>query len=238
MSLTREQESELALMVADNAVADSVFRPGNELWKGLCGKFHAWMDTCGIGDIESQPYNSYFACYPPDHRCWPILVKHLAGASRKQYIQDQWYARAVKMLYDLCRDRDKWGIMDAVTATDSPMNINVGDRSVSWDYLTSVNAAMSIVEVYPRLLSDEQVVVDLGAGWGRMGHILRQVNSRLTYVDCDVPETLLIAQEYLPRCLPDVQKHVYSDVRNTTLSREALSDASLWFCAPPTPRVV
>ena len=68
-------------------------------------------------------------------------------------------------------------------------------------------------------------MLDLGAGWGRIGHTLMRVNPRVTYVCADLPETLIISQSYLPTTLDNVTSRAYRE----NLKRIDLSEPGLRF---------
>ena len=236
MGLTPEQQNELALMTADSIDARHPYVAGGELWAGLCKLLRGWMDTQGIGNVEAQQYNSYFACYPPSHRNWAQYAANLTRSGFPNALGRTWYERSVELLYEKLRDVDTHKILDkthASATSESPMCVVVDGHNMSWDYLTSISAIIAMAEVTPEILESPRVVVDLGAGWGRVGHILRQVNSHVTYVDCDLPETLMIAQAYLPTTLPGIPVHKYSETRTIkSFDRDILSDGGLWFCTP------
>ncbi len=73
--------------------------------------------------------------------------------------------------------------------------------------------AVAIAGVNESIIRDPVVVLDLGAGWGRIGYVLKRVNPRATYIACDLPEALLISSTYLPRLLPDELVHGYEQNR-------------------------
>lgn len=214
--LTAEQAATLAQMRADNLAAPTPFR-ASEYWIGLNERFDRWFHDEGIADVEDQPYNRLFS----------------GGDPRS----GKYYDYALWMLYrEVCERDASHGMLERVSATAST-HAKTGAREfegrrVSWDLLISVDTLCSVAELLPGLLSEPVVLADLGAGYGRIGHVLRAVNPRAAYLAVDLPEALLVASAYLPRLLPGAPVHPYAEVRATAeLTRERLLDGGgVWFC--------
>jgi putative sugar O-methyltransferase len=80
-----------------------------------------------------------------------------------------------------------------------------------------------LAELEPRVLDGPVVVVDLGAGWGRIGHVLKRVNPQAAYVVLDLPESLLVSEARLTELLPGERVAGYDESRRTEwFTREAL----------------
>jgi putative sugar O-methyltransferase len=97
--------------------------------------------------------------------------------------------------------------------------------------LVSIDTLYSISEVKESVLTDPVVVVDLGAGWGRLGYVFKLANPNCTYVICDLPEALMVSSSYLPSLLP--QETVYSYAENRKVrefSRSMLLEPAIRFC--------
>jgi putative sugar O-methyltransferase len=117
------------------------------------------------------------------------------------------YEQACLCLLSHLKNADEFKVLEK-SEPSATSNVVVADnKRVSWDYLLSVKNVQAILKVLPHISDEEVTVLDLGVGWGRIGHVLMQLNPKLTYIDSDLPEPLLLAQEYLPTTLP--QKQVY-----------------------------
>ncbi len=68
--------------------------------------------------------------------------------------------------------------------------------------------------------SEEQIVVELGGGFGGLAYYLVRDNPQVTYVDFDLPEATALASYYLMRSLPSVPIRLYGEAE---LSAEALA---------------
>jgi len=120
------------------------------------------------------------------------------------------------MLYTRVKDKDRYNLLERVTPSASEKNgiaVDVNGKILSWDYLISIDCVISIAEKYPKLINEPCVVLDLGAGWGRIGYVLKKINASITYVICDIPVSLLASQHYLPIVLPDETAFRYLDSR-------------------------
>jgi putative sugar O-methyltransferase len=211
--LPQRDRALLELMRRDNAAAPPPYR-ATEHWLQLNQQFDEWFHWEGIGDVEVQEMNQFFSSPPPTD---PKLLRY-----------------ATWMLYRDLAARDELGLLDKISATideESGRAFRFEGRLVSWDLLISLDHLYSIHEAKPEILTSPCVVVELGAGWGRLGYALRQANPAATYVVCDLPEVLLVASRYLPRILPGDRFRQYEETRQASeLSRETLlAEPGVWF---------
>lgn len=210
MDLTRSET--FLLMLEDNANARSPFKATDLVWTNLSRIFRDRLAKEGVARVDS--FNSSFASYPRKDIRYRRFATHLGDPSGL-------YDRACELYYNRLKARDAHGVLSKTDLSragiDSGMATDVGGKLVTWDYLLSVDEVITLVELEPRLLTDTLTIVDLGAGWGRVGSVLAQLNPQLAYVVVDIPESLFIAQEHLPLHLPDVPVHPYS--KNRTIAR-------------------
>lgn len=223
--------NELVLMQQDSLTARTPYKVEGPLWPRLNRQFSEHLQQQGIHDVETQQFNASFASYGRSHRKYKQFTELLGG---QVPLDGDWYRSANQTFLTRLLERDKFGILARSIPTSGGMTIDLGTRKTSWDYLLSVDELISIAEVRPQIMSEPQVIVDLGSGWGRIGHTLLQVNPRATYVACDLPESLFIAQTYLPRHLHGVNVVPFSDNRNVERFTEELlkSQPGMRFCGP------
>lgn len=199
----------LAAMRADNAAAAAPYNAG-PIWEDLARRFHRWFAVGGIEDVENHPMNGQFSSPPPGN---PKLLRY-----------------ACWLLYREIARRDSLGLLDRIHATATgELAFRFENRLVSWDLLISLDTLYGIAEVDPRILTEPVVVAELGAGWGRLGHVLRLANARARYVVFDLPEVLLVSQTHLPRRLPSDTVATYETTRQGPLTRDRLGAADLTF---------
>jgi putative sugar O-methyltransferase len=77
-------------------------------------------------------------------------------------------------------------------------------RLISQDLANSFVEFAAILEAFPTGIPEEATVIELGAGYGRLGWLLLSVLPKLRYIVVDIPPALAIAQEYLTRLFPDL----------------------------------
>jgi putative sugar O-methyltransferase len=86
--------------------------------------------------------------------------------------------------------------------------------------------------ITPEILTEKIIVADLGAGWGRIGYILKQINPKITYAIFDLPEPLLVAYTCLSSQL-DEKILPYQDLRlKKTYTQDMLKEYGLIFGGP------
>jgi putative sugar O-methyltransferase len=209
--LGKEHWQQLARMRADNRAASAPYNPG-PIWEDLARRFERWFTFDGIEAVEDHPLNTFFSSPPPNN---PKLLRYAS-----------W------MLYNDVARRDHSGLLDRISATADPRGPLVFEfegRLVSWDLLISLDTLYAIADVYPQVLTDAVVVGELGAGWGRIGHVLRLANPKATFVIFDLPEVLLVSQTHLPTRLPGSRILSYDDSRAGPLSRAEIMKYDLVF---------
>ena len=225
MSLTAKQRDLLQLMRSDNARAGFPFT-ASQFWAGEAAYFERWFDATGIGDVQHGYFNTRFS-----------------GVMMNDPRLYEWF---ICTFYHLLRSRDRIGLLEkfeaappqasAHSATQEGVELQYGvpvrveGRWISADLLFSIYDFYNLLELNPALEHEPLIVGDLGAGWGRLGHLLLQVNPHARYAIFDIPESLLIASLYLPRLLPGISCANYGETRGSSLlTREMLMGKQLWF---------
>jgi hypothetical protein len=225
MPLTERQASLLEQMRADNLRAGAPYVPTG-FWNHEARQFEVVFDATGINAVENEYFNTRFSGTQPND---PRL-----------------YSWFLWTYYNLVRQRDTLGLLDRIQATlpaesgavaltaagvdipPSRLQVLKG-KPMSPDLLFSVDDFYNLCELDPRVATEEVVVADLGAGWGRLGYVLLRANPRAHYVILDIPETLLVANERLPRVLADASVGDYAATRAINLfERDTLLTKNLW----------
>lgn len=207
--LSGDQARVLEQLRSDARGAAQQYRPpASKGWADLVSEFDALFNTDGIGDVEIQPYNGRFSAFPPGDRAY--------------------YTYACFQLLQTLRERDKWGVLDLIRQGEADFapsrhRIVLDGMMVTWDLLNSIENIMTAMEADASILTRPVVVLDLGAGWGRIGHALLRLNPNATYISADLPETLLISQTYLPTTLPGVAAYGHEHHRGqSVITRDRL----------------
>lgn len=182
----------LQVMKNDSEAAESFFRPSPVLWENLSQECEQRIAE-GIGELQSSSVNNLFS---------------LLSVTDFPY---HYLKCAMWMLYTKLKERDVFGVLENTEALVPPgMNANLiyntssipnrhysDHKNLTWDYLITVDTILNIAVHCPWILTKPCTIIDLGAGWGRIGYVLTQINKNLSYSILDIPQSLLIAQEYL-----------------------------------------
>jgi len=182
--LTQEQSELLTQMRIDNQASDPPFRTLGH-WEKVGDIFDEWFDEIGLGsNIVDQPYNYHFAGLPspPERQVMHHWIKYMGGGETKPKDVAE---EATRIL------RTKVARLDGLNVLGSIMD------DPPWGILTAIEILYSIQPHVP-ILTESLTLVDLGAGWGRIGYVLRSFNKNARYIVYDLPESLLISLTCLP----------------------------------------
>jgi len=190
--LTQKQNETLRVMKNNLLNAKYFYKPSDVLWNMLCSNFEMRFNGEGINDVQSQDFNKMFSLLDP-------------FGGKLQYFQTSMW-----LFYDNLKKRDKYGILDktdALLTGNNNLYFNANSiagrpesrpsKNLTWDYLISLDTILNIADVYPQIITEPCVIGEIGAGWGRIGYYLLQINKNVSYNIFDIPHILLISQEYL-----------------------------------------
>lgn len=205
-----DQIALLETMRADNARAGFPFAPRG-CWINLCQDFQEKFRLAGIPKDDITYFNQSFS-------------QSLPGNPR-------YHRYAVYMLYRLVKQRDATNLLERFDwSSDTGYEIAIDGRRYTWDTMISLDTVLSIAEADPGILNQPRIVADLGAGWGRIGHVLKRINPKVSYIALDLPEILMISMSVLPRLLPEESVSHYRETTDTpVLTRQVLQGRGLWF---------
>jgi putative sugar O-methyltransferase len=205
-----DQIALLESMRADNGRAGFPFTPRG-CWINLCQDFHEKFRLAGIPRDDIAYFNQSFS-------------QSLPGNPR-------YHRYAIYMLYRLVKQRDAADLLERFDwSSDTGYEIAIDGRRYAWDTLISLDTILSIAEADPGILNQPRIVVDLGAGWGRIGYVLKRINPQVSYVALDLPEILMISMSALPRMLPAESVSRYRETSQVgLLTRQILESCGLWF---------
>jgi len=183
--ISKEDILILETMKADNLKSDIPFK-ATDIWTDIGNMFEDWFYWEGINNVEEQKMNGWFSSPFPGN---PKLLRY-----------------ACWMLYQNIKSKDKYGILEKVESgsnTESGYSFKFEGKNISWDILISLDTLYAISEVDNSIFTDSVIVVDIGAGWGRIGYVLKIANPKAKYVILDLPQALIVSSIYLPKRLPN-----------------------------------
>lgn len=137
------------------------------------------------------------------------------------------------LYYNKLKERDRFGILDKLNEPDDTFSevLQLGKQRVSVDLLFAADNILSMAEIYPDILSQEVIVAELGAGWGCTGYVLQKVNPKARYLIFDLPESLAIAQTYLPQFCENRKVEFYKSDLKRVAKSELLNNDIRFFGA-------
>ncbi|MFZ4808756.1 MAG: putative sugar O-methyltransferase [Hyphomicrobiaceae bacterium] len=194
--MTKEQRALLHRMMDDNRISAPPFTPSPMLWNWLNANLIRQMHLDGVDAPENSLMNHWFSAQLPGHK--------------------KYYFYAVWNLYCRLKERDRYGVLEKVEpSADSERGvcIDIAGKKLSWDYLNSAMSVMTIADFDSSYLTERRVVLEIGAGWGRLAHFLHAVNPSITYIIADIPGALLVAESYLTKLFPRSNRVRYDEIR-------------------------
>lgn len=211
--LTLKQEVLLKLMKDDNFNSKSPFKP-TAYWERISMAFDKRLKLEGIQIPEEQYFNTQF--------------------SQSNFSKITYYRYALWMLFLSIKKRGGQKLLKKIKPSVDDSSAYVFEFEgvrVTWDILISLDSLLSIQEVYKDIFTKKVIVADLGAGWGRIGYALKQINPKCSYIAIDLPEPLLISSERLPQLLPNEEVFDYKYIKElTSIGINQLKKGGLWFC--------
>lgn len=200
------------LMKADNDAAIELYRAG-KFWSGINEDFEDLIWAGALPDVRNEYFNRRFAGPDPSSR--------------------QVYGALLRLYYQKLLESDADGFL--ATAAE-PAAGGAGDQEVidgrpmSLDFLQSVDEMFKLRKAWSEAGRDgsPRLVVELGAGYGRLAYVCRRMLPGTTYVILDLPEALTCAASWLGRVL-NGEVVPYAEGRATgVLTREKLLARKVW----------
>jgi len=207
-----KQEKLYWLMKKDLEQADEINSP-SPLWKILETQFLDIITIKGIENFKDEYINRHFAAYAPNNR--------------------RIYESLIWQYYQNIKTKDSLNLLENL---EEPRIGGKGDIVLINGKRFTLDLLQSIDEFYC-IFGDgfldpkkKQIILEFGAGYGRLAYVILKALPKTTYVILDLPSSLLISQYYLPKTLPGISYSGYKDTRlMNPVSRKDLLKKRLWF---------
>lgn len=183
------------------------------IYKKYMGEIMSALESCDTEKVRTI-YNNFFreSCSVGLHGLPVDMKKNYFGKSisnnSKKYF-----------LSDFIHRYEVWNkaLGKSFTASDleSP---NIGNPYGYFIKGNFVRSGAEYLHYYAEIISrlvrgkHHKIVMELGAGYGGMPYYLMKNNSKITYVDFDLPENLALTAFYLSTAFPDKKIALYGDV--------------------------
>ncbi len=197
---------------------DPAFFP-SRMWSSISLLYRLLLRGRGLSQFKST-LGRFLTVYEPDHPQLLEAVYHL-------------YWTALK-------ERDTWGLLARLE--EPPLGegtqIVYRGRRLSIDLLQSIEEFYAIAEARRFEQDDPVVFCEVGAGYGRLAHVVLSAMPRATYLIFDLPESLLLSQYYLTTLEPAWKAALYPESVQALRRGEPLSTYRLLFGLPQLLRSV
>ena len=146
------------------------------------------------------------------------------------------YRRYVGVLYAYGLRTDRHHVLARLQEPEvgNPIRIRRQGKLISQDLVNSVRERNAIVDALTAsrcAVATPAVIAELGAGYGRLGHVLL-ATTRCRYMVFDVPPALHISQWYLSALFPDKRIFPFRRFRSYADIVEELAEADVAFFTP------
>jgi putative sugar O-methyltransferase len=198
--------------VQDIEANDPVFRPAKQ-WRFISFVFRRMMRGFGLSNFKAT-FGRFLAAYEPHNPRYFTALHHVYWSSLEK--------------------RDQFGLLSKIEEPELGQGdtVSVNGRRVSIDLLQSIDEFYRLVEVMGWKRDDKVTVLEIGAGYGRLAHVLLTAMPNARYQIFDLPESLLLSQYYLTTLFPDSSALLYPDSSDARDAKESWSTARLAFGLP------
>jgi len=247
-------ENVLNAMMQSMKQASPLYTP-SAFWDDLARKHIKQLDHDGFKNFKRTLNMRYFNWgvfailrhqFLPIFRRWmshPSMVPFSAefndygaspGSKTKSFdpITANIYRVYVAMLADFVADSDKLGLLDklAEPAIGNPFVIKYRGRYLSQDLCNSVH------EFYHSTTACDPFkpgfrIAELGAGYGRLGHVYLSVLPNASYCVIDIPPALYISQRYLTEIFPEEKVFKFREFNSFEDVRAEFENSRIRFLA-------
>lgn len=211
-SLDGEWRARYEQAVRDLAANDPVFRPAKQ-WRVINFLFRRMMRGFGLSDFKAT-FGRFLAAYEPDNPRYFTALHHVYWAALEK--------------------RDRFGLLKTIAEPELGRGdtVTVAGRQVSIDLLQSIDELYRLVEVLDLKQDDHVTFCEIGAGYGRLAHVVLTAMPNARFLIFDLPESLLLSQFYLTSLFPDSPALLYPDSATAPDAAERWKTARIAFGLP------
>lgn len=212
----------LHAMVDDMRRADPVYRP-SPFWERLVRKQTEALDDDGIEHFKrtlNMQYFSWSLRWILVFLIWPVLLRGVRHVDRRLLtadadvhrpafglrarIENRLYGIYILLLNRVVDEDDPLGLLERLEEPDlgDPIVVRADGKRRSQDLANSVHELYSALA--DRGAADAPIhVLELGAGYGRVGFVFLEALPSCTYTIVDIPPALHVAETYMSQLLPE-----------------------------------
>ncbi len=191
---------------------DAVFRPAKQ-WRLISYMFRLMIRGFGLADFKST-FGRFLAAYEPHNPRYFEALHHVYWSALKQ--------------------RDELGLLSKLEEPSLGQGdtVVVEGRRLTIDLLQSVDEFYRIKDAMGFSQDDPIVFCEIGAGYGRLAHVVLAAMPNARYMIFDLPESLLLSQYYLTSLFPNSSALLYPDSVDAPDAKSQWSTARITFGLP------
>jgi putative sugar O-methyltransferase len=246
----------LVELLEDLKTAPEVYRP-SPFWQELAAANVRQLEESGFENFKRTVNTRYF-----NWRILGILRHQLGAVARqwaahptasvfrasfpqpRATIRDRaasfnglsaWvYRTYVAMYSDVVRRQDPLGLLDRLDepALGNPFAIVHRGRRISQDLCNSVHELYSVLGPDGTTALQRPAFAELGAGYGRLGHVILEAVPAATYTVIDIPPALYLSQRYLTELFPGLTAFRFRAFSSFADVAREFEAATIRFLAP------
>ncbi len=214
--MNKHDEKDLSDMFEEMKKSPTLYQP-SMFWDVLNEVHLEYLSKSGFSNFKRTINTKYFNWGSLGiliHQFRPILREFTKGnfnpfvksnfehAKKFNRLGAFTYRIYLASLYDYISQNDHLGILDKIKEPKlgNPFVVKYKGKLISQDLCNSIYEFYSITE--GNNFSGKVKIVELGAGYGRLGYVFLKMLPDSSYCIIDIPPALFIAQNYLSRVFP------------------------------------
>ena len=211
-SIDAEWRARYERAVDDLQANDPVFHPAKQ-WRFISFLFRRMMRGFGLADFKST-FGRFLAAYEPHNPRYFTALHHVYWSALEK--------------------RDQFGLLAKLEepALGEGDAVVVNGRRVSIDLLQSVDEFYRIVEVMGWKQDDHVTFAEIGAGYGRLAHVVLTAMPNSRFLIFDLPESMLLSSYYLTTLFPEAPVLLYPESATAPDAKERWQTARIAFGLP------
>lgn len=239
----------LGAMLTELSRAGSLYHP-SKYWIEINRHHLDELSTHGLSRFKRSLNMRYFNWDVPGllrHESWLLGSECLrgnwspltrskevagTGAGRlRDRLQTFLYRSYVAALSDVVARGDRFHLLTRLEepVLGDPLVVEYKGRRVSQDLCRSIHEFYSATEPLDISPDDSLRIVEIGAGYGRLGFVFLRAMRGSTYCVVDIPPALYVAQEYLRRVFPQERIFHFRPFSSFSEVREEFEAARIRF---------
>lgn len=196
----------------DLASNDAIFRPARQ-WRIIGFMFRRMIRGFGLENFKAT-FGRFLAAYEPHNPRYFTALHHVYWSALKERDHLELLSRLAE---------PELGGGDTVL---------VHGKRVSIDLLQSVDEFYRLFDLMKWSKDDAVTFAEIGAGYGRLAHVVLTAMPNARYVIFDLPESLLLSQYYLTSLFPSSSALLYPESVEAPDAARRWREARMVFALP------